>query len=156
MVKENHFITKLPETYTVSYYNPEVGENVELSQEQLRTITNPSEIRVINKGEVYRSWKDAVDNALYGPSPMEFVGFAGSDNVIDKLREKFPKVASLVEYNRNGTAYFLRSQGVLSVYKVDGLPELSIFDSDGLERLERMIISRGIEEVKRYIDRQNS
>ena len=44
----NKNIDKLPETYTVSYYNPETEESIDLNQEQLQAITDSSKFKVIN------------------------------------------------------------------------------------------------------------
>jgi hypothetical protein len=38
----NKNIDKLPQTYIVSYYDYEMGQNVSLTQEQLSKITNPA------------------------------------------------------------------------------------------------------------------
>ena len=57
----------LPQTYTVSYYNPEIDENITLNQEQLKAINNPSEFNVVNQGESYQSWKALANNPAYGP-----------------------------------------------------------------------------------------
>ena len=43
----NKNIDKLPETYTVSYYNPETEESIDLNQEQLQAITDSSKFKVI-------------------------------------------------------------------------------------------------------------
>jgi hypothetical protein len=66
-IMTNKNIDKLPETYTVSYYNPEIDESITLNQEQLKAINNPSEFKVINQGETYQSWKALADNPAYGP-----------------------------------------------------------------------------------------
>jgi hypothetical protein len=70
MVNEKLIIPKnnLPETATVSYYNAETGQNLTVEEwKQLNPEVSPSEIRIINQGEVYHSWKADVDYPAYGP-----------------------------------------------------------------------------------------
>ena len=57
----------LPKTYTVSYFDYEKGQNIELTLEQLEAIINPSEFKIVNKNESYQSWKVNTDNPGYGP-----------------------------------------------------------------------------------------
>jgi hypothetical protein len=95
--------------------------------------------KVINKsGGNYIS-----DNKGYGPMP----------NDGEELRGYFPFIATLLEYNRNGTIAFLKANGAFKV-EFSGSSEirLSSFDSDKLRQIESMISVRGIGEMKRYIN----
>lgn len=68
MVKENPYITKMPETYTVSYFDAETGQSFSAEEwKKLNPVVNPSEVRIINQGEVYQSWKINADDPTYGP-----------------------------------------------------------------------------------------
>ena len=63
-------VYELPKTYTVAYYNPETDENLTAEEwKQLNPTVNPSEVRIINQGEPYISWKANVDYPAYGPMP---------------------------------------------------------------------------------------
>ena len=64
----NNYPVDIPKTFTVSYYNPETDQNLTAEEwKQLNPEVNPSEVKIINKGEVYRSWKVNSDNPAYGP-----------------------------------------------------------------------------------------
>ena len=67
MSKNNPYFPKLPETATISYYNPETEENIFLSREQLGNLMNSGEFRLVDKKKDYRSWKADVDYSAYGP-----------------------------------------------------------------------------------------
>ena len=95
--------------------------------------------KVINKsGSNYVS-----GNKGYGPMPYDG----------EELRGDFPFIATLLEYNRNGTIAFLRANGAFKV-EFSGSSEIKLlsFYSDKLRQIESMISVRGIGEMKRYIN----
>lgn len=63
----NQWKLNIPSTATVSYYNPETDQN--LTQEEWRALnsTSSEQIRIVNQGETYRSWKTNIDEFVYGP-----------------------------------------------------------------------------------------
>ena len=51
MPKTNPYFPKLPETATISYYNPETDQNLTAEEwNKLNSTANPTEIRIINQG----------------------------------------------------------------------------------------------------------
>lgn len=58
----------IPNTATVSFYDAETGQNLTLSEWQALN-NNTNEVRVVNQGEVYRSWKANSNYPSYGPYP---------------------------------------------------------------------------------------
>jgi len=117
MVNNNHPVD-LPKTYTVSYYNAETDQNLTAEEwKQLNLTTNPSEIRIINQGKVYRSCKADFDYPIYGPMDNDILIIAGSQSIMNKIRRDFPKTAELLDWNRNLTLGFLDKKGALSLYR---------------------------------------
>lgn len=114
-------IDKLPETATVSYYNAETDENLTAEEwRRLHPEVNPSEVRIINQGEVYQSWKADVDYPAYGP--MNFgdetaLMIVKSASIMNRLSRDYPTIVRLFEGNRGGTMNFLKANSAFSVYR---------------------------------------
>lgn len=68
MPNQPYYFPKLPETATVAYYDAETYQNLTAEEwNKLNPMVNPSEVRIINQGETYVSWKAGVDYPAYGP-----------------------------------------------------------------------------------------
>jgi len=121
MVKNNHPVD-IPKTYTVSYYNPETGQNLTTEEWNLIKNTSPTEIKIVNQGEVYRSWKTGVDYPAYGPMPFVDEATAlivsRADSIMTRLNREYPNVVSLFNHNRSGTVEWLKAEGALAGYNV--------------------------------------
>lgn len=123
MPKQNPFIVKLPETFTVSYYDAETDQNLTAEEwKQLHSETNPSEVRITNQGEVYASWKADVDYSAYGPMPFfdeaNALIVARSQEIVSELRRNYPTIVQLLNHNRKGTLAFLKANDALFFHEV--------------------------------------
>lgn len=118
-----YYVPKLPDTATVSYFDVETGQNLTAEEwKQLHPEVNPSEVRIINKGEVYHSWKAGVDFPAYGPMPAideaTALIVAQSQVIMDEMRRDYPRVVQLLNYNRAGVIEFLHAEGGLTAIEV--------------------------------------
>jgi hypothetical protein len=125
MVKESFYYinTKLPDTVTVSYFDVETGQNLTAEEwKRLHPEVSSSEIRIINQGEVYRSWKTDADYPAYGPMPFvdeaTALIIARSDYIMVRLNREYPNIVTLFNHNRSGTVEWLKAEGALTGHNV--------------------------------------